>query len=614
MAYTRLENLEKSLKRKGEHVALEYNKIITDYIDKDYIQQVPLKSEEQWFLPHFPVVRADKTTTKVRVVFDAAATSNGKCLNDAILPGPKLLREINDVLLRFRRAPVALSADITQMFLQVKLKEQDRRYHRFLWRNLQDDQPPSAYEFLRLPFGNTASPFCAQYVLYSHARSAAHTYPEAAETVENSMYVDDVLDSKETIQDAVALRRQLSEMLSGAGFTLRKWLSNEAEVIQDVPDDERSPGVDIPDGNLPSQKTLGVLWKAKDDVFSFNVEKLEKPELMTKRAVLSKIATIFDPLQLLSPFTVRAKIIMQEIWTAGIGWDEHLPDDLSAKWKAWSDELTDLSLFEVPRCLRLPTPSDTQLHVFSDASKDAYSAVAYLLCKYEDRDHTCRLIASKNRVSPIKAVTIPRLELMGAVLSARLATAILKVLTVHATVFWTDSTNVLFWVHNRSRNFKPFVANRVGEIQRLTNPEDWRHVPGDKNPADLPTRGFTASQLNNNQTWKEGPTFLLDDESSWPVNPATVDPRGAATDEERRKTTHVTEATIPNTTAVGRLDLHRYSQLRKLLRVTAWFLRFIKNCKLKDHKQRTRSAALSPEELKQSEIFWIGQAQYSLEK
>ena len=176
------------------------------------------------------------------------------------------------------------------------------------------------------------------------------------------------------------------------------------------------------------------------------------------------------------------------MWTAGVGWDEPLPDDLGAKWKAWSGELTNLSSFQVPRCLRRPNPKDTQLHVFSDALIDAYSAVAYLLCKYEGSDPTCRLIASKNRVSPVKAVTIPRLELMGAVLSARLATSLRKVITVNATTFWTDSTNVLFWVHNRSRTFKPFVANRVGEIQRLTNPDEWRHVPGDTNPADLPTR------------------------------------------------------------------------------------------------------------------------------
>ncbi len=262
----------------------------------------------------------------------------------------------------------------------------------------------------------------------------------------------------------------------------------------------------------------------------------------------------------------------------------------------------------MPRCLRLPDPSDTQLHVFSDASKDAYSAVAYLLCKYEDRDPTCRLIASKNRVSPIKAVTIPRLELMGAVLSARLATSILKVLTVNATMFWTDSTNVLFWVHNRSRTFKPFVANRVGEIQRLTNPEEWRHVPGDKNPADLPTRGLTASQLNDSQTWKEGPAFLLADESSWPEKLSVVDPRSVSADEERRKTTHVTGATNPYTAAVGRLDPRRYSRLRKLFRVTAWLQRFIKNCRLpKDARQR--SVVLTSEELNQSEIFWLGRSQ-----
>ena len=140
------------LQKKGDHVAMEYNKIIAEYIQKNYIRKVPLKNEEQWFLPHFPVIRAEKTTTKFWVVFDAAAKFNGKCLNDGILSGPKLQKEITDVLLRFRHAPVALSADIAQMFLQIELKEDDQPYHRFLWRNLQVDRP-DAYEFLRLPFG-----------------------------------------------------------------------------------------------------------------------------------------------------------------------------------------------------------------------------------------------------------------------------------------------------------------------------------------------------------------------------------------------------------------------------------------------------------------------------
>ena len=237
MAHRRLKTLEKSLMNKGSEVATGYNKIIEDYVDKNYVRKVPLTNEEQWFLPHFPVMKEDRTTTKVRIVYDAAAKDEGKCLNDAILSGPKLQQDLVDVLIRFRSAPVAISADISQMFLQIQLKEDDRPYHRFLWRNFDQSKPPDVYEFQRLPFGNTASPFCAQYILHSHARSHAETHPEAADTVENSMYVDDVLDSRETTQEAKNLRRELSDMLSGAGFDLRKWLSlKKFQVTIDCPE------------------------------------------------------------------------------------------------------------------------------------------------------------------------------------------------------------------------------------------------------------------------------------------------------------------------------------------------------------------------------------------
>jgi hypothetical protein len=202
-----------------------------------------MTEEEQWLLPHFAVVNNAKSSTKVRIVFDAAAKLEGKNLNDAIYSGPKLQRELVDVLTRFRRAPVALSADISQMFLQVGLAEKDRPYHRFLWRELDKANEPEIYELMRLPFGNTASPFCAQHVLHSHAETSKELYPEAAHTVDNAMYVDDVLDSCETIPEAKDLRRQTTELLSGAGFTLKKWMSNEVDVIEDVPADDRLPGL-----------------------------------------------------------------------------------------------------------------------------------------------------------------------------------------------------------------------------------------------------------------------------------------------------------------------------------------------------------------------------------
>ena len=169
----------------------------------------------------------------------------GKSLNDSIRPGPKLQREIVDVLTRFRRAPVTLSADISEMFLQVDLQEKDRPYHRFLWRDCDPSRELEVYEFRRLLFGNTASPFCAQYVIHAHARAHAETFPEATESVDNSMCVDDVLDSSETIESAQDLRRQLSDLLGLASFRLRKWSSNEPSVVASIPGTDRLSAVEI---------------------------------------------------------------------------------------------------------------------------------------------------------------------------------------------------------------------------------------------------------------------------------------------------------------------------------------------------------------------------------
>ena len=238
-----------------------------------------MTDEEQWILPNFAMVNNQKTSTKVRIVFDPAAKLG---LNDAIHSGPKLQRELVDVLTRFRREPVALSSNISQMFLQVGLAEKDRPFHRFLWRGLDQTKEPKVYEFTRLPFRNTASPLGAQHALHTHAESNKEFYPEAADTVDNAMYVDDVLDSCETIPEAKVLRKQMTELLSEAGFTLKKWMSNEVEVIKDVPIEDRLPGFEIHSGNLPTLKTLGVSWEADRDIW--------------KRNMLSSVAKLFDPM------------------------------------------------------------------------------------------------------------------------------------------------------------------------------------------------------------------------------------------------------------------------------------------------------------------------------
>ena len=390
-ALLRLQSQEKSLRKKDPSILEAYSKVFKDYEKKGYIQKVPKSEvEQQWFLPHFPVIKPSKDTTKVRVVFDAAMKHDGKSLNDSIRPGPKLQREIVDVLTRFRRAPVALSADISEMFLQVGLQDKDRPFHIFLWRDFDPSREPDVYEFRRLLFGNTASPFCAQYVIHAHAQAHTETFPAAAESVDNSMYVDDVLDSSETIESAQDLRRQLSDLLGLAGFRLRKWSSNEPSVVASIPESDRLSAVEINKEEPSKTKTLGVLWDPERDVFTFRVEPPDANKTPTKRNVLSAIAAVYDPLQFLSPFLVRAKILMQEIWRAGLDWDDNLPSDLATKWKNWATELSQLSHVAIPRCLRLANPNKMELHLFSDASKDAYASVAYLVCQYEDDSPTSR--------------------------------------------------------------------------------------------------------------------------------------------------------------------------------------------------------------------------------
>ena len=243
-----------------------------------------------------------------------------------------------------------------------------------------------------------------------------------------------------------------------------------------------------------------------------------------------------------------------------------------------------------------------------NTSRAAYAAAAYLVCKYLDHPPTSRLVGSKCRVSPVKAMTIPRLELMGAVVVTCLAKNLVRVLKVESVTFWVDSTNVLYWVRNQSRNFKAFVANRFGEIQRSTNPNQWRHIPGETNPADLPTRGLSASQLSQCQAWMEGREFLKKDESTWPEK-LTGNPTSEDEECEHRKNKSTFARGDANSKKVqDRLVPEKFSSLSRLLRVTAWIKRFLTNCKL-PKEQRTKSDVLGQNEISDAEIYWVRRAQ-----
>ena len=210
-------------------------------VEKGYIRTLePNKAEDgpSWYLPHFPAIREDRETTKVCIIFDSDARCKGVSLNDVMLTGPKLQRDSLEILLQFRLRPVAPAADIKEMFSQVVPVEKDCKYHRLLWRVLDPTKPVDVYEVVRLTFGDPASPYLAQFVLRSHALDLKESYPAAAIFLLRDMYMDNILHSEETAEDAVLVWEDLAKVLGGAGFRVQKWCSNRTEVLEEIPQED----------------------------------------------------------------------------------------------------------------------------------------------------------------------------------------------------------------------------------------------------------------------------------------------------------------------------------------------------------------------------------------
>ena len=290
--------------------------------------------------------------------------------------GPKLQKDLVDVLIRFRCHPVALVDDISEMFLQVGLAEEDRPYHCIMWRNMEANKRPDIFEFQRLVFGDKSSPYLAQDVCRHHAESYAEIFPEAAKTIIDSMYMDDVMDSVTDIPTAIKLRRDLKELFALAGMWIHKWCSNETVVLEDIPEDDGVTDVQLENGQLPTIKTLGVLWQSNDDVFTLRFIPPSANEVFTKRKVASLVAKMFDPFQVLAPYSIRAKIMLQQTWLRGIGWDDPLPEDLSLSWTDWLKHLPKLEAIRLNRCL---TQSGKQVNAANIHTLDNNTSVVKFL-------------------------------------------------------------------------------------------------------------------------------------------------------------------------------------------------------------------------------------------
>ncbi|XP_071109438.1 uncharacterized protein [Haliotis cracherodii] len=474
----------------------EYVTFMQKMFEKGYAEVIPEEEAEPcdghtWYIPHHGVYHPQKK--KLRVVFNCAAEYDGTSLNKQLLSGPDLTSNLIGVLMRFRQGKYVAIGDIEAMFYQVRVTEEHWNYQRFLcWKNDDYTQRPIKCRMRVHMFLTTSSPSCANAALL-----------------------------KTKLTNKVD---QVTDLCKKGGFKLTKWVTNSDTK-------KKTDSVEHLNLDKPREDTvehaLGVTWTVNTDMLGFKVN--IKDDSCTRRNILSVVSSVYDPLGIVSPFILKAKILLQDICRERLDWDDEVCGENLKTWKQWIADLPQLEQLKIPRCYRpidFGTTTACQLHVFHDASNKGYGVAMYLRFFDVKEEFHCSLIFSKARVTPLKKLTIPRLELTAACVAVRLSRVIMKEIQhkVDDILYWTDSMAVIRYLRNEVSRFKTFVANRIAVIHDRSDPHQWRYLPSVENPADPASHGLDMKSFKKVALmWLNGPEFLLKLESEWPSLGVTGD-------------------------------------------------------------------------------------------
>ncbi|GJQ79105.1 hypothetical protein Trydic_g5360 [Trypoxylus dichotomus] len=482
IALQRFYKLERRLRNEPE-LNSQYTEFMHEYEQLGHMVEIDEKSGQMpsCYLPHHAVVKQSSITTKCRVVTDASSkTESGLSLNDVQYMGPALQNDIVNILLKFRRYRYVTTADISKMYRQILIEPKQRRFERIFWRpNL--DEKLKCFELNTVTYGTASAPYLAVKCLRQIAKEIRNSYPSISKIIANDFYVDDLLTGTDSLTELVEVQRQVTEILASYGFELRKWFCNDTNIINEFVVNKDLEANIIHIGENEANKTLGVYWNANADVIQYLIGNMKRYTTLNKRHILSTICQIFDSLGLVAPVIIIAKLIIQELWKQRLSWDEEVPNYMVS---------------QMPRKRHMG-------HV--------YTYVHSILVKASS------LLHAKTRVAPLKTISLPRLELCGAVLLANLARKAANALEIsyNERFFWTDSTITLAWIKSDPSRWKTFVANRVSEIQNLSDTTEWHHVRSEDNPADLLSRGVSSRFIGEENLWWHGPRWLTLCKSAW---------------------------------------------------------------------------------------------------
>ena len=312
--------LRKRLLRDG--TLQEYKKVLIDeYLELGAIEEEH-STEQGYYMPHHAVVCSSSSTTKIRAVFNASAPSkNKKSLNDFLSSGPSLLPDLTGLLLRFREFKFAFQADIKKAFFMIAVRPEDRVYLRFVWPN-EDDQI-TVWRLKRVPFGVNCSPFLLNATIQHHLALeqetvTSKTVHRVITLMQNSFYVDDCLSSLSDAKEVDQFQQTSCEIMTSASMELRKWRGNSI-----VCSDEAGT------------KVLGITWETELDQMSIAPDTPTEDQRWTRRSLLKFIASIFDPLGYITPFTIAGKILLQQSWKESNDWDAPFAGHLQERTQQW---------------------------------------------------------------------------------------------------------------------------------------------------------------------------------------------------------------------------------------------------------------------------------------
>lgn len=545
------------------------------------------QTHQSYILPHHAILKLNSSTTKCRVVFDASAkTDSNISLNDTLLVGPTVQDDLFAIVIRLRLRSYVLSADIKMMYRQILVHENDRKYQQILWRR-DENQLTHLYNLNTVTYGTASAPYLATRVLQQLAFDYEERFPRTSKLIKNSFYMDDLLVSLNSKTEALEVYREISYILATAGFQLRKWSSNDTNILTEIVKDNDDIDKIIEIRDNKELKTLGLSWNSNSDTLNYSINLQNVNATITKRSVLATISRIFDPLGLVGPATIRAKLFMQRLWQLKIAWDEPLAPELAILWSTFLKDMQQINQISVNRQVLCNQAESVELHGFCDASERAYGACIYLVSYNHRGERYSNILCAKSKVAPQKKCTLPRLELLAAVLLAKLVEVIRNTLDIQLSniSFYSDSTIVLAWLQTDPSQLKTFVANRVAKITELSNVNEWKHVPSEHNPADTISRGSSTSEIENSNLWWHGPGFLITNDFNHKINCIDYD----KLPEIKKSVVSLTSISKPN-----RDIFSKYSSLSKLQHVVAYCVRF-KRITL--DKVKFKSELLTPEEL-----------------